>query len=335
MERGFDRSIYIADDGFLFHGKKGVPAELPVPDAPIADTHGHLVTLRHMPAHAALVRASLAGVRFMVTLADPVEDVEDVDAFERWFDDMLADAHSALGCLHELGIDAPAHAGYEELPPLEDSLFFLAGTHPYGSAVLMGSEEARSRLRRLLAHPRCVGVGEFGLDYGPYNELAPEVQEEAFRYQLRLAHELGRPVELHLRDKDGDTEYLAHRDAARILEEEGVPEAGCDLHCFTVGPDVMEPFVEMGCHVAFGGAVTFARNDDVRAAVAACPADRILSETDCPYMTPVPLRGQRCEPGMVVYSAACIADTRAAAGVSTRAEAYLDLWENAHRFFGV
>ncbi|MBQ6395920.1 MAG: TatD family hydrolase [Atopobiaceae bacterium] len=335
MAQGFDPSAFIAEDGYLFHAKKGAEVELPEASAPITDTHGHLVTLRHMPAHVALVRAALAGVRFMVTLADPVEDVEDVDAFERWLDEELGAARSALASLHELGIDVPVLPGYEEIPQLTESLRFLAGTHPYGSETLRGSDDARTRLKRLLAHPLCVGVGEFGLDYGPYNRLAPEVQMEAFRCQLRIAHELGRPVELHLRDKDGDEEFLAHRDAALILEQEGVPEAGCDLHCFTVGPDVMEPFVEMGCHVAFGGAVTFNRSDDVRAAAAACPADRILSETDCPYMTPVPLRGQRCEPAMVVFSAACIADTREAAGVSTRDQVYRDLWENAHSFFGI
>ena len=141
------------------------------------------------------------------------------------------------------------------------------------------------------------------------------------------------PVELHLRD--GDKNTLAHDGALRLLGEEGVPEAGCDLHCFTSGPEVMDPFVRMGCYVAFGGAATFARSDEIRAAVAACPEQRLLSETDSPYMAPVPLRGQECEPAMVALSVARIAEERERACAAPQAQTYAALWQNAGAFFGI
>ena len=143
------------------------------------------------------------------------------------------------------------------------------------------------------------------------------------------------PVELHIRDADGDERATAHLDALRILEREGVPKAGCDLHCFTSGPEVMRPFVEMGCYIAFGGAVTFSRSDDIREAAVECPAHLLLSETDSPYMAPVPLRGTVCEPAMVSFSAATVARVRADAGVATYEETSEALWNNAQRFFGL
>ena len=128
---------------------------------------------------------------------------------------------------------------------------------------------------------------------------------------------------------------VAHVDAARILEQEGVPVAGCDLHCYTSDERVMLPFVELGCYVAFGGAATFGRSDDIRRAVAACPSSQILSETDSPYMAPMPLRGMECEPAMVAFSAALVAETRESAGVCRRSQTYADLWTNARRLFGL
>ena len=140
-------------------------------------------------------------------------------------------------------------------------------------------------------------------------------------------------MELHLRD--GADDHLGHDLALQVLGEEGVPEAGCDLHCFTDSPEVMAPFAEMGCRIAFGGAATFNRSEDIRAAIAACPEHLIISETDAPYMAPVPLRGQECEPAMVAFSAALIADVREQALSIPRVQTYTALWDNARRFFGL
>lgn len=324
---------YTLEDGELFHNKKGKPRSMPQPLAPLADTHGHLTAFRKHDPAIALCRAALAGLRLLVVPVDPTDDVRDADAFLSWLPEQIEKARAHVASCVERGFAPPAYLDYPTVPDLLDNVHIVAGAHPYGAAIL--DEEALGRLNKLLESPWCVGVGEIGLDYGPYNELAPEVQQKAFRLQLRIAHERHLPVELHIRDPKEPFDHSAHEDAARILREEGVPEAGCDLHCFTDGPEVMSPFVELGCHIAFGGAVTFKKSDDIRAAAAACPSNLILSETDCPYMAPVPLRGEECEPAMVAFSAGLVADVRDEAGVASVEKTYADLWHNACAFFGL
>lgn len=317
------------EDGKLFHDKKGRVREVPAPLAPLADSHGHLTCFHRRDASVALCRAALAGVRLLVAPVDPTDDVTDVPTFLVWLDGVIARARKRLASCAERGLVPPAWEAYQQVPDLLDNIHLVAGAHPYGAASL--DDAALARLDALLADERCVGIGEIGLDYGPYNELPPDVQVEAFRRQLRLAHERQLPVELHIRDPKEPGVHTAHSDAVRVLREEGVPEAGCDLHCFTDGPEVMQPFVELGCHIAFGGAVTFKRSDDIRAAAAACPRDLLLSETDCPFMAPVPLRGEECEPAMVAFSAACVADVRE----ESPQETYAALWRNANGLFGL
>lgn len=323
-------------DRELFHDRKGAPVDWPRPLAPLADTHGHLTCFRaHDPA-LALVRAALAGVRLLVVPVDPISDIprkwSSVSAFLDWLEGQVDLARVCLAEAREMGLEPPAFEGVET-PALLDNIHIVAGAHPYGAEEL--DDAAMARLRELLASPRAVGVGEFGLDYGPYNKVDPAAQEDAFRRQLRLAHELGLPVELHIRDAAGDVRANAHRLAARVLSEEGVPERGCDLHCFTSDLKVMEDFTRLGCHVAFGGAATFTRSDDIREAAVFCPERYLLTETDSPYMAPVPLRGQECEPAMVAFTAACVADAREAAGRGSRQTTYDALWANARALFSV
>ena len=321
------------EDGVLFHDGKGRPVACPQPLAPLADSHGHLTHFRvHEPARA-LARAAVAGVRLLVVPLDPTEDARDVSAvladLDRWEEAAYRELEQLERCC---GLVPPRWEGVPDAagePPL---LRFVAGTHPYGAPEL--DDEALARLEQLLAHPRCVGVGEIGLDVGPWNKAPLEAQEVAFRRQLCRARAWDLPVELHLRDEE-DGRTTAHDLAFRVLEEEGVPEAGCDLHCFTSGPEVMAPFVDLGCHIAFGGASTFGRSADIRAAAAACPQDRLLVETDSPYMAPVPLRGRECEPAMVVLSAAGLATVREEAGAGTLRETYQALWRNALALFGI
>lgn len=317
-------------DGALFHDRKGRACPVPEPLAPLADTHGHLTSFRRSDPADALVRAALAGVRLLVVPVDPVSEIPrkwgTAAELLSWLDERVERARAGLAACVERGFLPPSFEGYDA-PDLLDNVRIVAGAHPYGSAGL--DDEALSRLHELVASPRCVGVGEFGLDYGPYNEVPADVQEAAFRRQLRLAHELGLPVELHIRDAVGDPRAGAHEDAARILAEEGVPEAGCDLHCFTSDVKVMEDFARLGCHVAFGGAVSFSRSDDIREAAAFCPERLLLTETDSPYMAPVPLRGEECEPAMVAYTASVVADVREASGRGGRQATYDALWRNA------
>lgn len=324
------------EDGALFHSGKGAPVEMPAPLAPLADSHGHLTHFReHDPAEE-LARAAVAGVRLLVVPLDSVGDARDaravLDDLSRWQEELPERLHELR---ETAGLVPRDVAGFECRDGLDWplDLRIVGGVHPYGALLL--DDEAQRQLEILLADERCVGVGEFGLDVGPWSELPLEVQEPAFRQQLRLAHAHGLPVELHLRDEEDGVHASAHDLTLRILEEEGVPEAGCDLHCFTSDAQVMQPFVELGCHIAFGGAATFGRSADIREAAARCPAGRILSETDSPYMAPVPLRGQECEPAMIAFSAACVAQARAEAGVATAAETYRSLWENALAFFNL
>jgi len=109
-------------------------------------------------------------------------------------------------------------------------------------------------------------------------------------------------VVIHLRE--------AHDDGLAILEAAGVPAAGAILHCYTLGPETMAPFLELGCHVSFAGPVTFKKAEEIRAAAALVPQGRILSETDCPFMAPEPFRGRTNEPALVVFTAAKLAEAR-------------------------
>ena len=318
------------EDGYLFHDGKGTPVELPQASAPLADTHGHLTHFHQHDAAMALARASLAGVRLLGVPVDPTDDGADPQALFDRLDRWTHEAHEKIDELLGWGVQPASDSPHALL----DNVRIWAGVHPYGAADFNASTDAHRALDELLASSLAVGVGEIGLDYGPYNRTDPEEQKRAFEEQLRLAHELGLPVELHLRDADRDESATAHADAALILERVGVPTAGCDLHCYTSNVEVMLPFVDMGCYVAFGGAATFARSEDIRAAAAACPGHLLLSETDSPYMAPMPLRGMECEPAMVAFSASLVADTREEAGVATREQTYRALWENANRFFG-
>lgn len=319
------------EDGMLFHDAKGLPVTLPQAGAPLADTHGHLTHFYRYDPASALARASLAGIGLLGVPVDPTDDGLDAPRLLSSLDGWIEDAAARVDELVTLGV-TPAGS---DARALLDAVYIWAGVHPYGAEEFEQSEDAHRALEQLLASPRAVGVGEIGLDYGPYNRTDPEAQKRVFAWHLRLAHELGLPVELHIRDAEGDESAAAHADAARILEQVGVPKAGCDLHCYTSDERVMMPFVEMGCFVAFGGAATFVRSDDIRAAAVACPADLLLSETDSPYMTPVPLRGLECEPAMVAFTVDVIACAREEAGVATRGETYTALWDNARRLFGL
>lgn len=319
------------EDACLFHDAKGAPIQVPQAPVAVADTHGHLTHFRqHNPA-AALARASLAGVGLLGVPVDPTEDGSDpswlLGALDAW-------TQNAATCIDEL-ISWGVSPVQDDPYALLQHVHLWAGVHPYGAARFNASVAAHRAFEQLLASSRAVGIGEFGLDYGPYNRCDPVEQRKAFCEQLRLAHELGLPAQLHIRDAEGDERATAHVEAAQILEELGVPAAGCDLHCYTSNEAVMRPFVEMGCSVAFGGAATFARSEDIRGAAVACPGQLILSETDSPYMAPLPLRGMECEPAMVVFSADCVARAREDAGVATRQETYAALWGNARRLFGV
>lgn len=156
-------------------------------------------------------------------------------------------------------------------------------------------------LRELAAHPKAAAIGEAGLEYH-YPVGTPEFQMEHFSLQIDLANELDKPLVIHLRDADAD--FL------RILEDN--PPRRAILHCFTAGRNVMEAAAERGYSISFSGIVTFKNAKDIQAAAAEVPGDRLLIETDAPYLAPLPFRGKRCEPAMLTHTAAKVAELRGA-----------------------
>jgi len=160
---------------------------------------------------------------------------------------------------------------------------------------------------RLAPHPRVVAIGETGLDYY-YDHSPRQAQADAFVRFVELARRVQKPVVCHIRD--------AHDDAKRILRDTAAAELGCVIHCFTGTPEDAADYAAMGCHVSFSGIVTYKTAQPIRDAVRRVPLDRILVETDCPYLSPIPHRGRRNEPAHVVHTARVVAE---AAGISLEA----------------
>jgi TatD DNase family protein len=192
--------------------------------------------------------------------------------------------------------------------------FMLAtiGVHPHDAS--KAGPETFARLRELAAHPKVVAIGEIGLDY--HYDLSPrDVQRSVFERQLEIAAEAGLPVVIHTREAWADTMVL--------LAKRSGAAAGGILHCFTGDEAQARQALELGFHLAFGGVVTFPKAEEVRQAARITPEDRLLIETDCPYLAPVPHRGKRNEPAFVVEVARRLAELRGStpdeiAGSTTR-----------------
>lgn len=165
-------------------------------------------------------------------------------------------------------------------------LFPTAGIHPHDCAE--AGEADYAGIEALARDPACVAVGETGLDH--FKEFSPRAaQEQSFRWHLRLARELDKPVIVHCRD--------AHEPTVELLRE--FPGVRGVMHCYTMGPDELAPYLEAGFYISFSGVVTYPRNEANRAAARAVPIERLLVETDCPYLAPQGQRGRRNEPALV------------------------------------
>jgi TatD DNase family protein len=175
------------------------------------------------------------------------------------------------------------------------------GIHPHnaGETELPSVEE----LAALADHPRIIGIGESGLDYF-YDKAPREAQQENFRRHIRASQRTGMPLAIHARQAD--------EDIAAILAEER--ERGGDfpflLHCFSSGRELAEKAVAMGGYLSFSGILTFPKSPEIRDIARDMPPDRLLVETDSPYLAPVPLRGKRCEPAYVTHTAKVLAEVR-------------------------
>ncbi|MDM8246461.1 TatD family hydrolase [Collinsella tanakaei] len=312
----------------LSYVKNGKVFDLPALPGPIADTHAHLMSFWRVDPAEALARAAAAGVAQLTTIWDPLSDARHA-ATAAQFHELLVGWATQARKLFEEGCAAGLVDEGRATPELFDNIGYLAGVHPYGAPRY--TDEVHARVREALDDPLCLGVGEIGLDYHfdaeDDIEAAPhDIQMHAMARQLELALERDLPVELHLRHEDTDEARTSHADAYRVLTEVGVPQAGCVLHCFGEDRATAERFCELGCYIAFGGAATFSRNEEVREAFAAMPLDRILFETDCPYMAPEPIRGLECEPALICQTVRLLAAERSD-------DALAATWENAQRLF--
>ena len=198
-------------------------------------------------------------------------------------------------------------------------VFCSVGTHPHNAQEEMDVDA--NALIALSQHPKIVAIGEAGLDYH-YDNNPRDVQEKSFRQHIAAAREAKLPLVIHSRDCDTDM--------ARVLEEEmGKGPFPAVLHCFTGGRDLAFRAIELGLHISFTGILTFKRSDELRSLAKDLPADRILVETDAPYLAPLPYRGKRNEPAYVVETAKVLAATR---GVSPD-EIAAQTTENFFRLF--
>ena len=225
----------------------------------------------------------------------------------------MIDTHAHLGALDDAdeAVDRAAEAGVKRiltvgtdiddcrralsLAERHDGVFAILGIHPHEAGA--ATDDDIAALRDLLEHPKAVAVGETGLDW--FRDYAPrDAQQRVFASQLELADELGKPVVIHTRAADDDTlSALAGFDGTVVL------------HCFS-SPRLLPTAVERGWYVSFAGNASFPNASELRLAATQVPVDRILAETDSPYLAPQPVRGRRNEPAYVVHTIAALAQAR-------------------------
>ncbi len=233
----------------------------------LVDSHCHLDFPDFEPERDAVIaRAKAAGVRTMVTISTRVARFD----------------------------------AYRSIAEASDDVWCTVGTHP-----LSAHEEPDVALDDyvgLSAHPKCVGIGEAGLDYH-YDRTPRDVADRVFRTQIAAARITGLPLVIHTRDAD--------EDMIRILREEtGKGAFKAVLHCFSSSPELAEIGVSLGLYVSFSGILTFKKSDEVRAIAASVPMERLLVETDAPYLAPQAWRGKRNEPAYVVETARMLAEVK-------------------------
>ena len=243
---------------------------------------------------------------------------------DRSFD---GDRHELLSALPRRGISLLMNPGcsYEsslnaiKLSEQYDYIYAAVGSHPdvadeVDDALIEKYRELCSR------HPRVKAIGEIGLDYH-YEDIPREIQQRAFRLQMELARDLDLPVIVHERD--------AHEDGLRIVDE--FPTVKGVFHCYSGSLEMAKELVKRGWYIGFTGVLTFKNARKAIEVASAIPPDRIVIETDCPYMAPVPFRGKRNDPGLVCHMAAKLAELR---GITPEEAARITL-ENGKRLYRI
>ena len=216
----------------------------------------------------------------------PYEGLEDVAAH------LAAAREAGVGRMISVGTDAAQSAAAVEVASTHDGVWATVGLHPHDA-----SDGVDTILPLLDGRPEIVGIGECGLDYH-YEHSPRDVQRDAFAAQIRLAHEHDLALVIHTREAWADT--------WDVLDAEGPPPRTI-FHCFTGGADEARRCLDLGASLSFSGIVTFKTADDVREAAQLCPLDRLLVETDAPYLAPVPHRGRTNTPAFVPLVGAAVA----------------------------
>lgn len=245
------------------------------------------------------------------------------------FPELAADRTAVLSRAAQAGVETlitiSTHKSrfttYLALAQAHENIFCTLGVHPHHTAEAGEDIDAKTLIAAANANPKVVGLGETGLDYY-YNYSDQATQTKAFQAHITAAQETGLPLVIHTRDADDDTANILSRAYAER------PFKGL-LHCFTSGADLAKVALSLGMYISFSGIVTFKNAAAIRDVAKDVPADRILVETDAPYLAPVPMRGKVNEPAYVLHTAQFLADLR---GVSL-ADFAAQTTANAKRIF--
>ncbi len=261
-------------------------------DMRLTDSHAHLDFYTQTPTEReeVLRRARAAGVETILSIG--IGDGPDT-------------MHRALEIAHATsGPDLPR-------------IYASAGIHPQEAA--HANKVALARLAHLAADPRCIAIGEIGLDYYHADNPLPPIQRQAFVAQMLLASRVRKPILIHCRTSELATEQAketfgdadAWEDLLHLIAEHWTPHRlGGVMHCFSGTPDQARRSLGAGFHLSFAGNLTYPKSQSIREAACLAPADRILVETDAPFLAPIPLRGERNEPAHITHTAEALAALR-------------------------
>ena len=270
------------------------------------DTHCHIADPRFDGDRDAVIQRFLdAGVRRVLVVTDPREEIFDGPEDEG-------------GKLVAVGNQSRVF----DLVDRHAFLYGAIGVHPHNASGW--DVDAEGTVLEYLKRPKCRLLGEIGLDY--HYDLSPrDVQREVFDRQLDLAFDRGVPVQLHIREAHGDC-----MDMLRARAKTGRMPAGI-MHCYTGSWESAKVYLDLGLYISLSGAVTFKNAPKLMEEARNTPADRLLIETDCPYMAPVPLRGRRNEPAFIIHTFEKVAGLRGAEPEALAEQ----LWDNANRAIGI
>ena len=240
-------------------------------------------------------------------------------------EEVIQRAHAAgVAFILNVGTGDPHSGAFEravELSKAHDSVYTAIGTHPHDARLY--DDAAEEKIKTLINNERMIAWGEIGLDFH-YDNSPRDVQVEVFKRQLRAARECNLPVVIHTREAEAETIEILQS------EYEGARRRGV-FHCFSGSMELAQKAIEIGFMISFSGIVTFKKADELREIAKQVPLDRLLIETDCPYLTPIPYRGKRNEPAYVVEVARCLAGLH---GMDIEEMGHIT-GENFNRFFGL